>query len=302
MVFEMQVSMSALAVAALASAAANAAEPNPALPEPAYTLTAHVDLVSAYFLRGATSTYGNAYPGLGNGGADAPESSHPVLQWGADYVRRDGWYAGYWGSQINYSYRRLGQSYDDRGIVSGFQDDKSIENDLYGGYSGKLGELSYTLGLTAYLYFNGKSADGLETKLGLGYRDFAIAAQTLLNDTVWGNRGDTYWSLTYTAPLPYELSFSATAGWYEYAKEGKFLGTRDTLAGTACGAGSAFVVNGCYAGNQPVDGAFRHLTLGLSRAIGKTGLSWSLQGILGGENRFGVRQADKGVATLSYSF
>ena len=289
-----------IVVLAMAGVAAAHAGEQPVAPP--YTLTAHVDLVSAYFLRGATSTYGNAYPGLGNGGADAPEASRPVLQWGTDYVHSSGWYAGYWGSRINYSYRRLGQSYDDRGIVSGFQDDKSIEHDLYGGYTGKSGELSYTLGLTAYLYYNGKYADGVETKLGLAYRDFGINAQTLLNDTVWGNRGDSYWSLTYTAPLPHDINFTATAGWYVYAKEGKFLGSRDTLSGTACGAGNAFVVNGCYAGGQPVESAFRHLTLGISQPIAATGLTWSLQGIVGGENRFGVRQANKGVASLSYSF
>lgn len=289
-------------IVVLAMAGVGAAHAGEQLAAPSYTLTGHVDLVSAYFLRGATSTYGNAYPGLGNSGADAPESSRPVLQWGADYVHSSGWYAGYWGSRINYSYRRLGQSYDDRGIVAGFQDDKSIENDLYGGYAGKAGELSYTLGLTAYLYLNGKYADGVESKLGLAYRDFGINAQSLLNDTVWGNRGDTYWSLTYTAPLPHGISFNATAGWYVYAREGKFLGSRDTLSGTACGAGSAFVVNGCYAGSQPVGSAFRHLTLGISQPIAATGLTWSLQGIVGGENRFGVRQANKGVASISYSF
>jgi len=46
---------------------ATAAEQAPAA-EPAkpYTLTGHVDLVSAYTLRGATTTYGNSHPGLGN--------------------------------------------------------------------------------------------------------------------------------------------------------------------------------------------------------------------------------------------
>lgn len=287
-------------LASLTSFPAMAAEDlAPAKP---YTLTGHVDLVSAYYLRGATTTYGNSAPGLGNVGADAPESSRPVLQWGVDFVHESGWYAGYWGSQINYSYRRLGESYDDRSIVSGFQNDKSIENDLYGGYTGKVGDFSYTLGLTGYLYVNGKHADGRETKLGVGYKEFGLNAQTLLNDTVWGNRGDTYWSLTYATALPHDLSFNASLGWYTYRKEGTYLGTRDTLSGTACAPGTAFVVNGCFAGNQPVGSGFRHVILGLSQPIGKTGLTWGVQGIIGGENRFGVRQANKGVVSLTYSF
>ena len=282
---------------AAASEPASAAEP--AKP---YTFTGHVDLVSAYYLRGATTTYGNSSPGLGNAGADAPESSQPVLQWGADVIHQNGWYAGYWGSRINYSYKRLGESYDDRTIVSGFQDNKSIENDLYGGYTAKDGDFSYTLGATGYVYINGKHADGVETKLGAGYKAFGLNAQTLLNDTVWGNKGDTYWSLTYATALPYELNFNASLGWYTYRKEGKYLGSSDTLGNTPCGAGTAFVVNGCYAGNQPIGNGFRHVVLGLSQPLGKYGLSWSVQGIVGGENRYGIRQANKGVASMNYAF
>ncbi len=267
-----------------------------------YTHTTHFDLVSSYILRGVTTTYGNSHPGLGNAGADAPESSRPALQWGTDYLHGSGWYAGYWGSQVNYSYRRLGESYDDRSVVSGFQNNKSIENDLYAGHTTKDGNLSYTLGLTAYAYINGKHADAMETRLGVGYGEFGFNAQTLLNDTVWGNKGDTYWSFTYGTLLRDELSFSATLGWYTYQQEGKYLGTRDSLNGTNCGTGSAFVVNGCYAGNQPVGSGFRHATIGLSQPFGKSGFSWSVQGIIGGQNRFGIHQANKGVGSINYLF
>ena len=220
-------------LASTMSCSATAAEQTISAAKP-YTLTAHVDLVSAYYLRGATSTYGNSYPGLGNAGADAPESSHPVFQWGADFVHESGWYTGYWGSQINYSYKRLGESYDDRTIVSGFQDNKSVENDFYGGYTAKVDDFSYTLGLAGYAYINGRHADGLETKLGAGYKEFGLNAQTLINDTVWGNKGDTYWTLSYATALPRDLNFNASLGWYTYQKEGKYLGTSDTLSGTSC--------------------------------------------------------------------
>ncbi len=273
-----------------------------ASPAKPYALTGHADLVSAYYLRGITSTYGNSYPGLGNAGADAPESSRPVLQWGADWAHESGWYAGYWGSQINYSYKRLGESYDDRTIVSGFQDTKSIENDFYGGYTAKAGDFTYTLGLSGYAYVNGKHANGLETKLGIGYKEFGLNAQTLLNDTVWGNQSDTYWSLTYATALPRDMNFSTSLGWYTYREEGKFLGTRDTLNGTNCAAGSAFAINGCFAGDLPIGNGFRHIIFGLSQPIGKSGLGWSLQGIIGGVNRFGVQQANKGVGSIKYAF
>ena len=282
-------------VAALSAMPCRAEDP----PPPPFT--GHIDLVSKYILRGASTTYGNARPGLGNEGADAPESSKPALQWGVDYVHPSGWYAGYWGSMINYSYKQLGNSYDDRTITE-FQKDKSIENDLYGGYTGKIGDFSYTGGLTGYVYYNGKHANALETKLGLGYKEFGVNAQTLLQDTVWGNKGDTYWTATYATTLPYELNFTASLGYYTYKKEGKFLGTKDTALGVDCGPGQAFVVNGCFGGNAPVSGAFRHLIVGVTRGIGKSGVVLGLQGLIPGENRFGVKQAGRVIGSLSYTF
>jgi uncharacterized protein (TIGR02001 family) len=274
---------------------------------PPYTLTGHVDVASRYYLRGATTTYGNVKPGLGNQGADAPESDRFTPQWGVDFAHESGFYLGYWASAINYSYKQLGRSYDQYAAtgnvaVSDFQDGKSVENDLYGGYTGKLGDVSYTLGLTAYYYLNGRHANATETKLGLAWQEYALNAQTLLNDTVWGNRGDTYWTLNYTRPLPAELTFTASLGWYTYAREGKYLGTGDAASGAACAPGTAFVVNGCFAGKGPISDGFRHLVLGLSQPIGSTGLTWTLQGIIGGDNRFGVNQVSKLVGLISYGF
>lgn len=263
--------------------------------------TGHIDVVSRYVLRGITTTYGPSKPGLGNEGADAPESDKPALQWGADWTHPSGFYAGYWGSTINYSYKQLGRAYSDRS-VSDFQEDKSIENDLYAGYSGKVGDFGYTAGLIGYVYINGKHADGVETKLGVSYGDFALNAQTLLNDTVWGNKGDTYWTLNYTKPLPYNITLNASLGYYTYKKEGKYLGTRDTYLGVDCAPGESFSVAGCVAGGAPESSGFRHFIVGVSQPIANTGVTWSLQGIIGGDNRFGVSQADKVIASLSYGF
>lgn len=282
-----------------APAATAAATPQAPAPE-GPKLTGHVDLLSKYILRGITTTYGPAAP-LGNPGGDAPESDNPALQWGVDWTHPSGVYLGYFGSTINYSYQRLGESYTDRAITD-FQSKKSIENDLYGGYNGKLGEFGYTVGMTGYVYINGKNADALETKLGVSYGDFSLNAQTLLNDVVWGNKGDTYWTLNYSKPLPYDLTLTASLGYYTYKKEGKYLGTVDTLTGAACPAGQSFADNGCYAGGAPSSGGFRHLIVGVTQPIGKTGATWGLQGIIAGENRYGIKQGNQVVASLSYGF
>lgn len=279
--------------------AADAPADAPAAP---YTFTGHIDLVSRYYLRGATTTYGNALPTQGNKVADAPESDRPAVQGGLDFVHESGFYAGYFASTINYSYKQLGRSYDDRSIVSGFQNDKSVENDFYAGYNGKAGDLGYTAGLTGYYYINGRHANAFETKLGLAYGDFAVSAQTLLNDVVWGNKGDTYVTLNYTHALPYKITFLGSLGGYVYKKEGKFLGTTDTLTNTSCAAGTAFNISGCYAGNAPISSGFRHLILGFTQPILDTPLTWGLQAIIAGKTRFGIKQENKVVASISYGF
>ncbi|MRW93468.1 hypothetical protein GJ699_26100 [Duganella sp. FT80W] len=265
------------------------------------TLTGHVDLVSKYILRGISSTYGPSKPGVGNANADAPESEHPALQWGADWTHPDGFYAGYWASQINYSYRQLGKSYSDRSITD-FQRDKSVENDFYGGYNGKAGEVGYTVGFTGYYYLNSKYSNALETKLGLSYGPFSAAAQTLLKDVVWGNKGDTYWTLNYSQPLPADITLTASLGFYSYKKQGQFLGSTDTYTGAACAAGSSFVVNGCFSGGAPKSSGFRHLIVGITQPIGSSGFTWGLQGLIGGDNRFGVSQDSRVTGTISYGF
>ncbi len=267
---------------------------------PAASWTGHVDVVSKYVLRGITSTYGPGAP-LGNVGADGPESDKPALQWGADWSHPDGFYLGYFGSTINYSYKKLGDSYSDRSILD-FQSKKSIENDIYGGYNGKAGDIAYTVGLTGYVYFNGSNSNAVETKLSAGYGPFTVGAQTLLSDVVWGNKGDTYWTLNFSKPLPLNLTFTTSLGYYTYEKEGKYLGSIDTLTGTACAADQGFFTNGCLTGNRPISGGFRHLVLGVTQPIGTTGLTWGLQGIIGGDNRFGVKQKNQIVATLAYGF
>jgi hypothetical protein len=129
-----------------------------------------------------------------------------------------------------------------------------------------------------------------------------LNAQTLLQDVVWGNKGDTYWTLNYTHTLPYDVNFTGSLGYYTYGKEGKYLGSTDTLTGTACGPNSGFAVNGCIAGNGPVGSAFRHLILGVTKTLGGSGVTLGLQAIIGGQNRFGVSQKNLVVGSLSYGF
>ncbi len=284
------------------SAFAQAAEPSlPPAPASPWTITGHVDLVSAYYLRGLTTTYGNSTP-AGNEFADAPESPNVTPQWGFDIAHSGGFYAGYWGSTINYSYEQLGKSYKDR-TISDFQKNKSIENDFYAGYNGNVGKFGYTVGGTVYYYINGQDSTGGETNFALRYGDWTASAQTLLNDVIWGNSGDTYWSVKYAKTFENKLNLTATLGAYTYSEVGTYMGgRRDEVLRVNCAANEVFNVSGCYAGSLPISGGFRNLTLNLSRPIGTTGLTWNMQGIIAGDNRFGISQDSKLIASLVYGF
>lgn len=80
-----------------------------------------------------------------------------------------------------------------------------------------------------------------------------------------GQRWNTYWSLVYTQPLPYSITFTGALGFYTDKKEGQFLGTRDTFFGADCAPGTAFSVSGCFEGKDPIGSGFRTLILGVAQ-------------------------------------
>lgn len=235
-------------------------------------LTGHLDLVSKYYLRGITTTY--LPEALGNAGGDAPEADGPALQGGLDYSHSSGLYLGYFFSTLTYSYK----SFNDQGV--------STEQDVYGGYAGKVGDFGYKLGLTRYQYVPGFHSTGLETLVGVSYKEFGANAQTLLDDVTFGNKGDTYWTFTYNTPLPSDFGFNATLGYYTYGKTGEFI-NKDGSAEAA--------------GAKVDSSAFRHLTLGITYPFMKN-LTGGLNYIVGGKNRFDVDQDNKVWGSLSYTF
>lgn len=197
--------------------------------------------------------------------SNGPEQDAPAIQGGVDYAADSGFYVGYWFSTLGYS-------------ADPSSTRNSTENDFYAGYNGKAGSLGYTVGATYYVYSPGKDFDGLETKLGLTYGDFGLTAQTALQDVKWANTGDTYWVASYTKALPKDFTFSGQLGVYTYTKNGDF--NKDSTESAA----------------------FRHLTLGLTHPIGSTGATWGLQYIIGGKDRYSVKQDNQLVGSLVVGF
>lgn len=228
--------------------------------------TGNIGVFSKYILRGITNS---------------PENDNAVLQGGFDYSADNGLYAGYWGSTLGYCHSH--------GLLAGADTctTKGFENDLYGGWGGKTGDISYTLGLIQYYYMNVSDSNLTEFNPTIGYGPVTLGAKYLLTDGWWGNKGDTYWTASYSADLPSNFKLGAVAGYYTYKK-----GDNSKLcfpAGAGCGT-------------TKESSAFRHVDLTLSHPIAKTGADMSLTYTLGGKDRTGTKQKDALWFGVKYGF
>lgn len=210
--------------------------------------TGNIGVYSKYILRGITTV---------------PENDEPSIQGGVDYTHDSGLYLGYWGSNLGYA---------DPGKSNGF------ENDFYGGFAGSAGPVNYSIGLIQYLYLHLENFDGLEIVGTAGTGPVTLGFKYLAKDVVWGNKGDTYWTLNYKTALPMDFSFGATLGYYTYEESGKYIA------------------------DSVKDSAFRHLDLNLSHPIGKTGATAGVTYIIGGKDRNDVDQDNDIVFNIGYAF
>ncbi len=232
----------------LAALGMSAAQAGGAPKSGGFAMSGNVALNSQYIFRGLTL---------------APEDNSVAIQGGFDWTQGDsGIYFGYWGSSLGYSNPSTN--------ADGF------ENDLYAGYKGKFGGISYDVGLLTYVYANVDNADTTEFNLSLSTGVFTAGIKLNIgNDVSWSNEGDLYYFVSAATKLPKGFKISATAGFYDY----------DT--------GPLATSN---------SGGFRHLDVTLSHAIGKTGADFNVTAILGGEDRDGVDQDDAIVFGISYGF
>lgn len=246
----MKFKLKALAVAAVASiSTVTFADETPSSP---HAVTGNIGILSSYVLRGNTKS-------LENKGA--------TVNGGLDYEHESGFYAGWWGSTLDYDL-----------------DGSEFENDFYFGYNGSFNDdWGYSLGLAYYYYYDiGTSeSDGFESKIAVNYKDLSVTAQTLLEDTSWGNTGDTYISGAYSYALPRDFSLNTTLGLYYNNDNGDYEGesfdTKD-------------------------DFNFRHFNIGLSKSIGETGVTANMDYVIGGKLRDGTDLKNKVVLGLAYSF
>lgn len=112
-------------------------------------VSANVGVVSNYFFRGVTQTDDSA-----------------AVQGGLDYAHESGFYAGTWGSTVD------------------FNDGTSYELDLYAGYGGSIGNLGYDVGYVYYAYPDADDADFGELYGSLTYSYLTAGLAYTVNSQV----------------------------------------------------------------------------------------------------------------------
>lgn len=151
-------------------------------------LSANVGLFSEYNFRGI----------------DQNDES-PALQGGFDYSHDSGFYAGVWGSNVDFN----------------DGDEANLELDFYSGVSGEVSGVSWDLGGIYYYYPGADSSldyDFFEVAGALGYDFGAAAVSGSLNYSpeFFGETGDAYYyAANVDVPLPYDLTASAHIGYQD---------------------------------------------------------------------------------------
>jgi len=196
------------------------------------------------------------------------ENPNAAVQGGFDWSN-GGFYLGYWGSSLGYSYSSSATPYTTNGF----------ENDLYGGYAGEAGPLGFDLGLIQYVYINVDDSDLTEFKGALSFADGYVQMQYLLNDGVWGNSGDIYWTAGYSFSLPKDFGLAFDAGYYTYDDSASDYGV--TTSSTS---------------------EFRNLNITLSHPVAATGADMYVQYTVAGKDRNAVQYDDSIVMGLTYGF
>lgn len=144
----------------------------------------------------------------------------PAFQISLDWASESGFYAGLWGSNVDF----------------GPDTESDFELDLFVGYGGNFTEdLTYDFSLTQYVYFDrGDDADFAEAAFGLGYKAFSTKFWYAWD---YGNTGlaARYIEANLDLPLPRDFTFSLHAG----QSSGEFWGS-DKYTDYSVGLGKSF--------------------------------------------------------------
>ena len=205
------------------------------------------------------------------------ENDDPALQGGLEYAFNHGISLGYWGSTLDYD-------------MTDERKNRGFEHDFYIAYDHEINsDWNYRLQTTAYVYHNGgtvyaddgdkRKTTGFDVLGALNYKDFTMSAAVMLADAAFANAGDTYLSVAYSHALAHDfiLNTSIGASVYNSSRDDALIETRK-------------------------DFAFNEAKIGISKEIAHTGLTTSIDYVLGGEDRMGEDFDNNTVVGVNYSF
>lgn len=213
-----------------------------------YEISGNIGVVSDYVFRGITA---------------ATESDGAAVQGGFDLAADNGFYAGYWASNLGYGSDNL---------------TTTVENDLYAGFGGEAGGLAYDVGVLYYYYMDDSDASGAEPYFSVGLGPVTLGAAYMAQDVSWSNQGDIFWTLGSGLDLGNDFALDATLSYFTYEDSGKYIPASAESSG------------------------FRSLDITLSKALADSPASMFATYIMGGEDRNGMDQEDKIVIGFSYGF
>ncbi len=148
-------------------------------------VTANVALSSDYRFRGISQT-----------------DKAIALSGGFDFADDSGFYAGVWGSNVDFQVTAV--------------DDASMELDIYAGFAGDLGETGFTYDINLLHFYYPNSASSLsynftELTVALGYENFGFSISNT-DDYFAGAGAATYYNFSGGFDLNDTWSFSAAIG------------------------------------------------------------------------------------------
>ena len=152
-------------------------------------LTANVSVTNNYIWRGLTQT-----------------TNEPAVQGGLDWASESGFYIGTWASNVQYD----------------ADDAYSYEHDIYGGFAGEAGGMSYDIGYLYYNYDENAGYDFSEVYGSIGFGNFSATLSLLASAEPDEGPGEdfgfgeaSYWSFDYAVPLASGAELGLHAGYHE---------------------------------------------------------------------------------------
>jgi len=122
----------------------------------------------------------------------------PAIQGSFDYGHASGFYAGTWGSNVDFG-------------------DATVEIDIYAGYANEIGDtgISYDVSALRYIYPGAGESSWNEYTLAFGYSYFSASA-AFTSDIYGSDEKATYYSVGFDYDLPMGIALSAGYGLYDF--------------------------------------------------------------------------------------